>query len=97
PMSEKLGILFLHHDINEVVLNNLASMRRHHPEAQIVTISSDEPLPGGYSFKATPELHELHAADPKMGADWLVCSWYAQRKEQCDRWWIVEWDVFCAM
>ena len=92
----ELGILFLHHEDNEVVRNNLASIRRHHPDARIVTMSAAAPLPGGYSLEGTPDLKPFHAADPTQGADWLVCSWFLQRRESARKWWIVEWDVFCT-
>jgi len=96
-MSSNLGILFLHHQIDEVVLNNLASVRRHNPGANVVTMSAAEPLPGGYSLDATPEIKELHVAQPKRSGDRLLCSWFMQRKEQCKKWWIIDWDVYCTM
>lgn len=91
-----LGILFLHHGTNAVVLNNLSSIRRHNPHATIVTMSDKDPLPGGYSLSSTPALEKLHARNKSRSSDWLVCSWFEQRKEQCDKWWICEWDTFCT-
>ena len=96
-MNTQLGILFLHHKIDEVVLNNLSSIRAHNPEAILATISAEEPLPHGYTLEATPELKRIHASNPHRSSDWLVCSWFLQRKEQCRRWWIIEWDTFCRI
>jgi hypothetical protein len=93
----ELGILFLHHEINSVVRQNLASVRRQNPRAEVVTMSAGHALPNGYSLAATPDLQKLHAANPARSGDWLVCSWFVQRSERCRKWWIIEWDVFCAM
>jgi len=96
-MTEKLGIIFLHHNCNDVTINNLKSIRKHNPEAIVNTISSNEPLPDGYSLKDTPDIEKLHTATQLRGSDWLVCSWFRQRRESCDKWWIVEWDTFCEI
>ncbi len=96
-MPATLGILFLHHKIDDVVCANLSSVRRHNPGATIVTMSAGEAFPGGYSLAATPALQKLHAANPKKSSDWLVCSWFLQRREHCAKWWIVEWDTYCTM
>ena len=93
----KLGILFLHHSRNGITLNNLHSIQRHNPKAIIATMSPDEIFPGGYSLNQTPKLKGLHARRPKGHGDLLVCSWFLQRKEKCDKWWIVEWDTFCEI
>jgi len=95
---KELGILFLHYHIDEIVLNNLESVRRYNPNAEIVTMSTNkEVLPGGYSVDDTPKIKGLHSVDPYLSSDWLVCSWHAQKREACKKWWIVEWDVFCTM
>ena len=94
-MSETLGIVFLHHHIDPVVLNNLQSVQRHNPGATIVTVSADQALPGGYTLQATPELKSLHSTLPTRSGDRLLCSWFLQRKEKCDKWWVIDWDVFC--
>ena len=93
----KLGILFLHHTQNAVTLNNLQSVRRQNPKATVVTMSPDNPLPGGYCLTDTPHLKEFHSQMPKRREDFLVCSWFLQKKEKCDKWWIIEWDVFCEV
>lgn len=92
-----LGILFLHHNVNEVVINNLESIRRSNPDATLIPMSAGETLDGGYCLDATPEIKNLHANDPQRSSDWLLCSWFRQRNECCDKWWIVEWDVFCTV
>jgi hypothetical protein len=96
-MAGKLGILFLHHTTDKVVLNNLASVWRHNPSATIITMSAGQPLGSGYTLEATPELKGLHMKSARRGSDWLVCSWYVQRKEQCAKWWIIEWDTYCTV
>jgi hypothetical protein len=96
-MKSGLGILVLHYGINRVVLNNLASIRNQNPRATIVTISAGAVLPGGYSLEATPELKKIHAAHPSRSSDWLMCSWFLQRRESCQKWWVVEWDTFCRL
>jgi hypothetical protein len=96
-MSQELGILFLHHDTNAVVLNNLRSARRQNPQSLVVTMSAGKALGGGYSLAATPVFQRLHAKNVKRSSDWLVCSWYAQHRERCKKWWIIEWDTYCGM
>lgn len=91
-----LGIIFLHHDFNDVVRNNLRSIKKHNADAKIITMSAGASLPGGYSINATPKIKELHSANQKRGSDWLVCSWFLQHKEKYDKWWVVEWDTYCA-
>jgi len=90
----KLGVVFLHHDITPVVQNNLASIRQCNPNAAIATISAGDPLPGGYTIRNTPEWQHRHAQRPRKSADMLLCSWFHQRREKCDKWWIAEWDVY---
>jgi hypothetical protein len=96
-MGERLGVLFLHHDVDEITRNNLRSIQTHNPDLTLATISGGKPLPGGYSIDATPDLKALHGRDPATSDDFLICSWLRQRRERCDRWWIVEWDVFCRV
>jgi len=96
-MNERLGILFLHNNITPVVEQNLRSIRRHNPEATLVTMSTGKPLPGGYTLEQTLGLKWLHSLLIRQSSDRLVCSWFLQRKESCDKWWIVEWDTFCAI
>ena len=96
-MSERLGILFLHHQVDAVVKEHLRRLRKHNPGATVVTMSSGKPLPNGYTLEPTPRLQWLHSLLVRRSSDQLVCSWFVQRKEVCDKWWIVEWDTFCAM
>ncbi len=96
-MKDQLGIVFLHYDADPVTENNLRSIRSYNAGATIVTVSSGAPLPGGYSLTMTPALHSLHAALPQKSSDRMLCSWFLQRREVCDKWWVVEWDVFCAV
>jgi len=95
-MADPLGILFLHHHIDDVVRNNLSSILRHNPGATVVTMSAGAPFPGGYALDATPKIKKLHSANPRRSSDWLLCSWFAQRQEKCRKWWIAEWDVHCT-
>lgn len=96
-MIGKLGILFLHHDFNEVARQNLGMLAKYNPDALITTMSGGVALPGGYSIGGTPQLQQFHAKNTKRSSDWLVCSWFVQRKEQAEKWWIVEWDTFCRI
>jgi len=96
-MSDTLGILFLHHEINDVVLQNLSSVKRHNPDATIVTMSAGDALPSGYTLATTPKVKILHSVKPKRSGDWLICSWLMQRREERAKWWITDWDVFCTM
>jgi hypothetical protein len=93
-VQSPLGILFLHHDTNEVVEQNLLSIKSHNPCALLVTMSAGTAMAGGYALSATPEIGKLHQANPTRSTDWLVCSWFQQRKEECEKWWIVEWDTY---
>lgn len=91
------GIIFLHYNINSVVKNNLASIQRQNPNALIETLSAGQAFPDGYSIDKTPELKFLHSIKPKKSSDWLLCSWFLQRKQTCRKWWIVEWDVYSTV
>lgn len=95
-MKGNFGIIFLHHDIGSITRNNLSSIRRHNPEATIITMSAGQPFPGGYTLAQTPLLKEQHGVSPSRSSDVLLCSWFAQRREYCDKWWIVEWDTYCT-
>ncbi len=95
-MAEKLGILFLHHRVDKIVLNHLDSVRQQNPEATVVTMSAGTPLQAGYALEATPELRAGHTLSSRRASDWLVCSWFVQRKEKCTKWWVIEWDTFCT-
>ncbi len=96
-MNDRLGILFLHHHIDRVVTNHLRNIQLHNPDAVVATMSAGSPLPGGYTIKRTRALKWLHSAFRQRSSDRLVCSWFAQRRESCDKWWIVEWDTLCNM
>jgi len=76
-------------------LNNWRSVKRENPDAMLVTMSAGVPLPGGYSLKKTPALERQHALNVNRSSDCLVCSWYEQRREACEKWWIIEWDTYC--
>ena len=99
---EKLGIVFLHHRTDDVTLNNLRSFQHWNPAATIVTMSSEESLPGGYSIQNMPgwaERWREHTAKSDLrarSADLLVYAWYENRREHCHRWLLVEWDSYCA-
>lgn len=81
--------------MDRVTMNNLASVRRHNPRALVVTMSAGEKMDGGYALDATPHIKKFHSANPQKSSDWLVCSWFVQKKESCEKWWIIEWDTFC--
>lgn len=97
-----LGIVFLHHRSDAVTLNNLQSFREWNPGATMVTMSAEEALPGGYSIREMEgwaERWREHTSREWLRArstDLLVYAWYANRREQCERWVLVEWDAFCA-
>ncbi len=94
-MTAELGILFLHHEVDAAVKSNLASVKKQNPRATIVTMSAGERFPNGYGIEATSDIERLHSENPARSSDWLVCSWFVQRRERCRKWWIIEWDTFC--
>jgi hypothetical protein len=96
-MSDRLGIIFMHHALDAVTMNNFRSIQRQNPDAYFTSIGVNEALPGGYSLRGTPELKALHEQMPQKSSDRLLCSWHLQRRPEdaCDKWWIAEWDVFC--
>jgi hypothetical protein len=96
-MKDQLGIVFLHHNCDPVTENNLRSIREHNPGATIVTMSAGTPFPGGYTVEQTPLIRRLHSRLVRQSGDWLLCSWFTQRQEICDKWWVVEWDTFCTV
>lgn len=62
----------------------------------MATMSAGKKFPNGYNIDATPEIKRLHSAIVSCVNDWLVCSWFLQRRERCAKWRIIEWDAFCA-
>lgn len=102
PAVERLGIVFLHHRTDEVTLNNLESFRRWNPDATIVTVSPTTALAGGYSieqFADYKKIWDRHTASVHLrarSADLLLYGWYLNRKEECERWLVVEWDTYCT-
>ncbi len=96
-MKSEIGVIFLHHNINPIVVNNLRSIEFHNPDAFVTTISAEDPFPGGYSLSTTPELQKYHNVNRRRASDILVCSWFLQNKSHCDKWWIVEWDTHCTI
>lgn len=96
-MTRELGIVFLHHNTNAGARANLESLKHQNPDAVIATVSAGQRFSTGYSLDATPSLKMLHQANPARSSDWLVCSWFLQRRERCAKWWIVEWDTFARI
>lgn len=101
-VKNKLGIVFLHHRVDAVTLNNLQSFRRWNPDATIVTMSANESLPEGYSIQRMAgwvDRWRKQTAKPGLRArstDILVYAWYHNRLEDCEKWLLVEWDSYCA-
>src|SRR5258706_14370160 len=93
-MRNEHVMLFLHHNTYAQTRQNPESIRTQNRDATIVTISAEEPFKGGYRLDATPLAKRWHSVNPARSSDWLVCSWYLQRQESCNKWWIVEWDTF---
>jgi hypothetical protein len=103
--QERIGVVFLHHRADPVTLRNLESFREWNPDLTIVTMTSDERIEGGYSIQDDETISQVwreqtvgHEPDRKQRlGDLLLYGWYRNRREQCDRWLVVEWDCFCAM
>jgi hypothetical protein len=96
-MQHELGILFLHHNTSAPARHNLSSIRLQNRGVTIATMSAGKPFKNGYTLLATPKIQKIHALNPQRSSDWLVCSWFLQRKEKCSKWWIVEWDTFARI
>jgi hypothetical protein len=96
-LDVKIGVLFLHHTCDSVTINNLNSIVKNNPGITVNTMGASEAISGGYSLNDTPRLKELHSEMPKRREDLLVCSWFLQKKHKCDKWWIVEWDLYCEI
>lgn len=93
-MNPELGIVVLHHHVDEVFEQNLESMRFHNPEAVVCTISCNHLTPpGGYTFNGTPDLWSMFSVP--TCADLLLLSFWRQKKESAQKWLVAEWDVFC--
>jgi hypothetical protein len=99
----KLGIVLTHFRTDAITTRNLQSFRDWNPDAVIVTVSGGEAFPGGYSILDLPGHSErwkqlAGRSDLQAQAgDLLIYAWYENRREQCERWVIVEWDAYCAM
>jgi hypothetical protein len=102
-VHQRLGIIFLHHQIDSVTLNNLESFRRWNPNTPLITVTAGQALKGGFSLRAHPgecDRWKSHTAVPwrlAKSADVLVYLWYPHRRVHCEYWVIVEWDSYCGM
>ena len=101
--TSDIGVIFLHHRTDEVTHNNFESFERcAGPECTLISVSSAEPLPNGYSLSMWPRLNERWKDHTSRGdlirrsADLLLYAWYLNRNENCRKWLIVEWDSYCA-
>lgn len=103
PELHDLAILFLHHRLDPVTLNNLASFQRCNPQVPIVTISGDERMPGGVAAEDLPRFQRLrryHEGTDWMyrsGLDVMLADWYPRRTLHARRWFLAEWDGWCGL
>jgi hypothetical protein len=102
-LKHEVGILFLHHNVDLVTLNNLESFRKHSPGVPIETMSSGKALANGHSilhFPAYKQRWQSHISKTgliRSSGDLLLYSWYPHRKNDCARWLIAEWDCYCGV
>ena len=59
--EHELAILFLHHDLDEVTLNNLESFRLRNPGVPIIPISGGKRMAGGIAPEDLPTFSRLHS------------------------------------
>lgn len=100
----ELAILFLHHDLDAVTMNNLESFRLRNPGVPIIPISGGTRMEGGVAPGDLPtfsRLNERFAGTDWMyrsGLDTLVVDWYRTcRNVRAKRWFFAEWDGWCGM
>ena len=102
--EHELAILFLHHDLDEVTLNNLESFRLRNPGVPIVPISGGKRMEGGTAPEDLPTFSRLHSRFAgtdwmyRSGLDVLIIDWYRNRRTiRAKRWFFAEWDGWCGM
>lgn len=99
----EIVILFLHHRLDSVTLNNFDSFRKWNPNVPIVPISGGERMAGGVAVEDLPEFQRLcrHYEGTewmhRSGLDVMLADWYRRRKIHAKRWFLVEWDGWCGM
>ena len=102
--EHELAILFLHHELDEVTLNNLESFRLRNPGVPIIPISGGKRMEGGTAPEDLPTFSRLHARFAgtdwmyRSGLDVLIIDWYRNRRTiRAKRWFFAEWDGWCGM
>ncbi len=102
--EHELAILFLHHDLDEVTLNNLESFRLRNPGVPIIPISGGKRMGGGTAPEDLPTFSRLHSRFAgtdwmyRSGLDVLIIDWYRNRRTiRAKRWFFAEWDGWCGM
>jgi len=96
----ELGILFLYHKTDKVTNRNLGSFVSSNPHHCIVPISVQKGMyfQSGYWLEHAEAWERLTNYEPKRcwyNMDMAYYEYYRMRRENCKRWLLVEWDVYC--
>jgi len=94
------GILFTHHRVDAVTLENMASFERHNHDCVVIPISTEQDVtPGGYRLDENEHWRAITARSGRgawRNIDWAYWLYYSNRAYNCKRWLCSDWDVHCT-
>lgn len=99
--ASELGILFAYHRLGPVVERNLGSLSELNSDATVIPIATTEGLNVSSGFWAYDNRFWFNLTgglDSKLSwynLDALYYEYYRRRNDNCKRWLLAEWDVFC--
>lgn len=105
-MGEKVGIIYMHHRVDEVTKYHYDLLVKHNPNATVFPVTGgDTGLPDAFEMKKSTGLNKMWqritvGGFPKWAwrhLDVAFYQWYATNTEKCDRWVFTEWDLLCRM
>ena len=101
-MIHEVGVIFTHFNTNPVTLQNLDSIRHCNPDVPIIAVSSspEHILPGGLDIsrdKTWAAVTRGSAHQKWRNNDLKFYYGYRNRRVDCKRWVVLEWDAYCSM
>lgn len=82
-----LGILILHYHTSDVFKQNFNSCVQHNPNATVCCYNPND-------LTRHPDLHARHSASPTRSSDVLLQGFWRDKKVNCHKWFVCEWDTY---
>jgi len=97
--AKELGVIFLSHRTCGATYRNYSAFKEFNPSADVVMVNLASPrFPFGYDFSSNDFCRRLTHGDKELwwiNEDALYYEYYRRREENCKRWLLAEWDLFC--